>query len=181
MHFGKDGKKSKTEAVYFPPPGIKTTPEDVTKFGVDNDHGYITFTEKFKYLGSLFNTDLRDDQEMAARINKANQLLRSMTNMWQNKNITLRTKVVFYKAFCLNTILWGCKSIIILAEIKHKLESFQHKAIQFILNINMHQVKDERIRNEKVRAMFGTLIKYVTLQQEGDLILLATHFAKKKN
>jgi nitrous oxidase accessory protein NosD len=23
LHFGKDGKKSKTEAVYFPPPGVE--------------------------------------------------------------------------------------------------------------------------------------------------------------
>jgi hypothetical protein len=128
MHYGKDGKKSKTEAVYFPPPGVETTQASVAKFGVDNDHGYITFTEKLKYLGSLFNTDLRDNQEMTARINKANQLLRLMMNVWRNKNITLRTEVIFYKAFCLNTILWGCESIIISAETKYKLETFQHKA-----------------------------------------------------
>jgi hypothetical protein len=58
MHTGRDGKKSKTEAVLFPPPGTEATPEDVAQFGVENEQGYITFTEKFKYLGSLFNTDL---------------------------------------------------------------------------------------------------------------------------
>jgi hypothetical protein len=70
MHIGRDEKKSKTEAVYFPPPGVKATPEDVAQLGVNNDQGYITFTE---YLPSLFNTDLRDDQEIAARFNKVNQ------------------------------------------------------------------------------------------------------------
>jgi hypothetical protein len=40
-------------------------------------------------------------------------------------------KVIFYKAFCLNTILWGCESIIISAEIKRKLKTFQHKAVRF--------------------------------------------------
>ena len=159
MHIGRDGKKSKTEAVYFPPPGVETTPEDVSQFGVDDDQGYITFTQKFQYLGSLFNTDLKDDREVTARINKANLLLRSLTNVWRNKNITLKTKVIFYKAFCLNTILWGCESIILTATIEHKLETFQHKAIRFILNINMHQVKDERMKNEKVRAMFGNIDK----------------------
>jgi hypothetical protein len=104
--------------------------------------------------------DLRDNQEIATRINKANQLLRLMTNIWQNKNLTLKSKVIFYKAFCLNTILvWGCKSIIISAEIEYKLETFQHKAIHFILKINMHQVKDGRIKNKKVRAMFGNIDK----------------------
>jgi hypothetical protein len=104
--------------------------------------------------------DLRDDQEIAARISKANQLLQSMTKVGQNKNITLRTKVIFYyKAFCLNTILWGCKLIIISAKIENKLKTFQHKAIHFILKINMHQVKDERIKNKKVRAMFGNINK----------------------
>jgi hypothetical protein len=75
--------------------------------------------------------------------------------MEENKNITLKTKVILYKAFCLNTILWGCKSIIISAEIEQKLETLQHKAICFILNINMHQVKEERIKNIKVRELFG--------------------------
>jgi hypothetical protein len=56
MHFGRDGKKSKTEAVYFPPPGVEATQEDITNFGVDNDQGYKTFTLKFKYLGSLNST-----------------------------------------------------------------------------------------------------------------------------
>jgi hypothetical protein len=41
MHYGKDGKKSKTEAVYFPPPGEEATPEDVKKFGIENDLGYV--------------------------------------------------------------------------------------------------------------------------------------------
>jgi hypothetical protein len=82
-----------------------------------------------------------------------------MTNVWQNKNITLRFKEILYKAFCLNTIMWGCKLIILSGEIEYKLETFQHKAIRFIPNINMHQVKDERIRNKKVRAMFGNINK----------------------
>jgi hypothetical protein len=29
MHHGKDGKKSKTDTVYFPPPGIEATAKDV--------------------------------------------------------------------------------------------------------------------------------------------------------
>jgi hypothetical protein len=45
MHYGKDGKKSKTEAVYFLPPGVKTTAKDVAQLSVDNYLGYITFTK----------------------------------------------------------------------------------------------------------------------------------------
>jgi hypothetical protein len=76
--------------------------------------------------------DLRDDREIATRINnKANQLLRSMTNIWQNKNITLKSKGIFYKAFYLNTILWGCGiDHLISSMIEYKLETFQHKAIR---------------------------------------------------
>jgi hypothetical protein len=41
-------------------------------------------------------------------------------------------------------------------KIKQKLETFQHKAICFTLNINMHQVKEGRKnKNEKVRELFG--------------------------
>jgi hypothetical protein len=58
MHIGRGGKKLKIEAVFFPPPGTEAPPKDVAQFGVENDLGYIAFTKKFKYLGSLFNTDL---------------------------------------------------------------------------------------------------------------------------
>jgi hypothetical protein len=125
---GKTERNPRLSAVYFPPPGVEATAKDVTQFGVGNELGYITFTKKFKYLGSLFKMDLRDDREIATRINKANQLLRLMTNIWQHKNITLKSKVLFYKAFCLKTILWGCESIILSAEIEYKLKTFHHKA-----------------------------------------------------
>ncbi len=36
----------------------------------------------------------------------------------------------------------------------NKLERFMHRSIQRILDIQMSQVKDERIRNEKVRKIF---------------------------
>ena len=35
-----------------------------------------------------------------------------------------------------------------------RLEAFHHKSIRSILGINMHQAKEERIKNEKVREMF---------------------------
>jgi hypothetical protein len=71
MHIGKDDKTSKTKAMYFPPKLLtKTkTPEVSTKedtFPVKD--GYVGFTNKFKCLGSLITTDLKDRHEIESKI-----------------------------------------------------------------------------------------------------------------
>jgi hypothetical protein len=53
MHIGRDGGKSKMEALYITPPGTEITDVDRSKVIIDNtDQGYITFGRKFTYLGS---------------------------------------------------------------------------------------------------------------------------------
>ena len=74
MHIGKDGKKSKTEAMYISP----NIQEDEQNFlnadfetPIPVKSGYVNFTKKFKYLGSFITHDLKDDLEISIRIKKA--------------------------------------------------------------------------------------------------------------
>ena len=152
MHIGVDGGKSKTEAMYYPP-----TLEEASKMkneapGAEEatfavNEGHITFTRKFKYLGSLITQDLKDNDDIVRRINQASAQIRELTNIWMLKDITTEFKKMLYIQLPLNTALWGAESWTLTADNERRLESFHHKPIHQIININMFEVEAERITN----------------------------------
>jgi hypothetical protein len=59
MHIGRDGGKSKTEALFIPAPRTTSTNADRIKIVVDStDQGYVTFNRKLTYLESIITDDL---------------------------------------------------------------------------------------------------------------------------
>eukprot|EP00978_Attheya_sp_CCMP212_P040944 scaffold229102_cov58-Attheya_sp.AAC.1 len=87
MHIGTGGKKSKTEAVYYPPKllgkgEIPVVNEEDT-FTIRD--GYIGFTNNFRYLGSIINSDLRDIHEIKKRIQKATNQMHELTHLCEEQ------------------------------------------------------------------------------------------------
>ena len=151
MHLGRDGGKSKTEALYIAPPGstATATEADRSKVFVDNtDQGYITFNRKLTYLGSIITEDLDNGAEISARIGKANGILHSLNNPWRSKGLTLNMKKQFFIATIVNILLWGCKSLTLHAAELKKLEVFYHKGIRHILNISRMKQAMDHLKNE---------------------------------
>ena len=66
-HVGRNGFKSKTEAMYFPGPGLENT--DTSPLQIDG--GEVPFTQKFKLLGCILAYNLKDDDEIEARVRSA--------------------------------------------------------------------------------------------------------------
>ena len=114
MHIGKNGSKSKTEALFIPPPGETALVTDRDKVFIDNtDQGYVTFNRRFTYLGSIITDDLEDSTEIHARIGKANGILNGLNNLWRSKGLSVNMKKQFYIATVVNIVLWGCESLTI--------------------------------------------------------------------
>ena len=159
MHIGRDGKKSKTEAMYFPPKLLtaKETPEVTTKDTFKVMDGYVGFTDKFQYLGSLITTDLKDTHEIKKRVQKATVQMNELRHLWRNKNIKTDIKVWLYLSLPVNTLLWGCESWTMTARSIKALESFHTKSIRKILGISMLNVEALRITNEMVRKEFNNI------------------------
>jgi hypothetical protein len=65
-HVGRNGGKSKTEAIFFPPPGVKYEDADLSPMAVDD--GELSFTKTFKLLGSMLAYDLKDNDAVECRI-----------------------------------------------------------------------------------------------------------------
>jgi hypothetical protein len=153
MHIGKNGSKSKTEALYIPPPGTTASDADRSKVLVENtDQGYVTFNRRFTYLGSIITNDLEDGAEIHARIGKANDgILNSLNNLWRSKGLSVSMKKQFYIATVVNIVLWGCESLTIRAANLKKLEVFHHKVMRHILSITKWQQATTRLTNKNLR------------------------------
>jgi hypothetical protein len=117
------------------------------------DKGYITFTRKFKYPGSVITQDLKDNDNISRQINQAKAQVQGLT-IWKAKDITTEFKKLLYIQLPLNTVLWGAESWTVTVDNKRKLETFYHKSIYRILNIHMFEVEAGKMTNTKLRTAF---------------------------
>ena len=175
MHIGRNGKDSKTEAMFFP----KALAEEVDPgqvLPVPVADGQITYCSLFKYLGSLVEPSLKDEAEIRARVRKAQGQVGALMNLFRNPMVPKDFKLLMYQAVPLNTVLWGCESWTLHRQLLRELKAFHHRAIRRILGINMHEVQERRIRNSTVRKEFGPIldiedeIKYRQLKWLGKLV-----------
>ena len=153
MHIGKDGSKSKTEAVIFAAPGKTYEEYDTTPVNVDE--GYITYTTQFKYLGSIFSWNLDDRPDLENRALQARKAFQAMLpKVFRNSSISLKVKRMLYMAIPLNLLLWGCESWALKDSDWKFLQVFHTSSICRILNINMVEVQTQHITNEQVYSHF---------------------------
>ena len=54
--------------------------------------GFVDYSHNFKYLGTLTSFDLKDDQDIQTRVNKASQQMGALKNVWQSPTIDLKAK-----------------------------------------------------------------------------------------
>jgi hypothetical protein len=113
--------------------------------------GFVSFTDSFTYLGSIVTPDLRDDEDIRARIKKAAGQVGGLRPFFRSPHIDLETKVRVYLAIPLNTVLWGCESWALTEDLIRELRVFHHRSLRKILNINMFEVEEQRITNTTIR------------------------------
>ena len=78
----------------------------------------------------------------------------ALKQFWREDSVDNFTKYRIFMAIPINLLLWGGETWALRENLLPKLETFMHKSIRQILNINMQQVKDEHIRNEHIREKF---------------------------
>jgi hypothetical protein len=161
IHIGSNTAKSKSEAMFFPATLKQAKlevlnnimPEDLT---LPNDKK-VHFMHKFKYLGSTITPLLNEDAEIDARIKKAKSLMGVAKSFFDNKDVNKRIKSQIYIAGPLNALLWGCETWNLTKRNLDKLKSFHHGAIQRILAIKWHQVREQHIKNKEVRDLLSNI------------------------
>jgi hypothetical protein len=101
--------------------------DDTKDIAVDN--GYVTFTQLFKYLGSLITYNLHDDEDDTARVAAATASMGALTEVWKNPHLNLYSKYLLFWVIPMNLLLWGCETWSLQQCLLNKLEVFLHRGI----------------------------------------------------
>eukprot|EP00978_Attheya_sp_CCMP212_P043669 scaffold289028_cov40-Attheya_sp.AAC.1 len=147
MHIGMGDKKSKTECVHFPAAN-QQQPANLENIQVEQ--GFVSFTKCFKYLGSIISSNLNDEIDIDARISQANKAMGALREYVRCPQVNLQSKRLIYLAIPINLVLWGVESWALTDRCYKKLQVFHTRSIQSILQINMTQVKEDRISNHQI-------------------------------
>jgi hypothetical protein len=115
MHVGNSTTESKSEAMYFPPSLAEAKnlekrgaiPEDIR---LPQNDERISFTQSFRYLGSIITPLLNEDAEIEVQIKKAKLILGITRHFVKCRDIDIRVKYQIYTAGPLNALLWGCET-----------------------------------------------------------------------
>ena len=67
--------------------------------------GIVSFTRKFRYLGSLISYNLRDDEDIKARIAAANASMGALKEIWSDPNLNTHNKYLLFRAIPMNLLL----------------------------------------------------------------------------
>ena len=122
MHIGRGATASKTEAVYYPPPHQAHADGDQTDFTVHD--GFISFTDEFRYLGSIIHHSLTADADVNARITKATAAFGALRGFLSNKYLNDKCKGTVFSALVVSILLYGSESWCLREELLRRLSSF---------------------------------------------------------
>ena len=92
--------------------------------------------DKFTYLGSTISASLNLDEELNSRIGKAATAFSKLgKRAWENKMLTIKTKVMIYQACVLTALLYGSESWTLYSNQEKKLNSFHMRCLRKLLKI----------------------------------------------
>ncbi len=107
---GRNSGKSKTEAMFFPPLGVKYEDADVSQIAVDNSE--ITFTKTFKLLlGCTLAYDLKDNNVIECRIESAQDAFSAIRKQYFSaQGIKTLTRKIAYEELILSLLNCCCET-----------------------------------------------------------------------
>ena len=119
-HVGRDGSKSKTEAIYFPAPCLNYEDADTSILRINGSE--VPLTQKFNSWGVLY---LKDDAEIDARIKGAQGAFQSIRKLLQCQDVKKVHKKTAYEGLVLSILLYGCESSETWSQPKSQLNRLQ--------------------------------------------------------
>ena len=111
---------------------------------------FYSYTKKFKYLGSIFTSLQKDDENIKRRISQACNAFAQAKKVLCNHKLQAMTRTRLYKATVVNLLLWGSESCALTKEQKRKVEVCHHPSLRKMAGITIFDVTEQRITNKKV-------------------------------
>ena len=96
----------------------------------------IEVVEHAKYLGAWYSADCSLEKNLSKRIGAATGAAMKLQYVWRSKEISLKTKILFYKTAVLTILLHGAESWSLTAQQVKQLETFQQRWLRSILGLS---------------------------------------------
>ena len=116
--------------------------------------------DKFTYLGSTISASLNLDEELNSRIGKAATAFSKLgKRAWDNKRLTIKTKVMIYQACVLTALLYGSDTWTLYSNQEKRLNSFHMRCLRKLLNIKWQDkvTNAEVLRKAQIPSLYTTL------------------------
>ena len=121
----------KTEVLYQPAPGKPYKEPTITVKGQR-----LQVVDKFTYLGGTLSRVVQIDDEISARITKANTAFgRLRGSIWDQSGIRLDTKLKVYRSVVLPTLLHACETWTVYQRHAKRLNHFHTSCLRKLLKI----------------------------------------------
>jgi hypothetical protein len=148
MHVGRNGQKAKTEAVFYPSAAKIKNPDPLDTQDIEVDGGTVSFTDKFKYLGSIIADKLTDEAECDARISAASKAFGALkTQLFGVRHICTRAKKHAYEALVLSLLFYGCECWVLSAAMRNKIVKFHRRCIRFMCGVSLESMRIKNIHH----------------------------------
>jgi hypothetical protein len=107
--------------------------------------------DRFTYLGSIVSKTGGTDEDVRSRINKARQAFVTLKPVWNNKNLSLQTKLRVFNTNVKSVLLYGSETWRHTKALDHKLQVFTNTCLRQILRIRW----PDRISNQELWQRTG--------------------------
>ena len=167
--FGFSVNIPKTKVMFQPAPG-----KPFIKPAIVIKNKILDVVKTFVYLGSTVSQKVVLDSEISARIQKASKAFGDLADrVWNQHNITPRTKIMVYMAFVIKSLLYCCETWTTYAHHIKTLERFHQKCLRHILKIKWQAlVPDTDVLGIAAVPSIESLILLDRLRWAGHLVRL---------
>ena len=101
----------------------------------------------FKYLGSVITYE-GSEPEILSRIAQTTAALTRLKPVWNDRSISLSSKIRLMRSVVTSIFLYACKSWTLIAELQRRIQAMQMRCYRNILRISYK----DHVTNEEVRA-----------------------------
>lgn len=149
IHIGRGGTASKTEAMFCPAAQQPLDSGDQTNYTVAD--GFVSFSQQFKYLGSIIHQTLTSEADVNQRIKKARAAFGALRNdFFNNKHANLKDKGRIYVALCLSILLYGSECWCLREDLFQRLRVFHNSCVRTMCKVTMRQVMKFKLTNDEL-------------------------------
>jgi hypothetical protein len=119
------------------------------------DQSYLSFQNRVIYLGVPFDSHLRPETMIEARIAKANAIMGAAKNIFRQKTLSKKLKGYLFRCLVLSTLFFGSESWILTDSTKNKLNTFFHNCLRAMTGVGRLQQHEHSINNAALAARVG--------------------------